>query len=153
MVRCWHGRISIDKWKHIIGLISTCGPHHKRVTKLSKLFFIQFYRFSALSLTFVFLNLFLFFNLNFLKNSIKTDKVVIDTSEIIDSNEEMMNTDKTLAFHYSDLFIFAEAPLESHLKRLYDRKKENEILSSRVFLLRRKFLNKKQLNHFCFLVL
>ena len=81
-----------------------------------------------LALLFLFLDLFLFFNLNFLSGTIKTDSVTVNTNEIIDSISQLMNNDKTLALNYADEFLLTNAPENSFLKKMYDKKAKQNML-------------------------
>ena len=84
---------------------------------------------STLSLLFLSLNLFLFFNLNFLSGTIKTESVIVDQTQLIDSIDEIINNDKKIIINFSDVFVLADAPGNSFFKKLYDRKREqNKIL-------------------------
>ena len=81
-----------------------------------------------LALLFLSLDLFLFFNFNFLSGTIKTDSVTVNTNEIIDSISQLMNNDKTLYLHYGGEFLLKNAPENSFLKKMYDKKaKQNTI--------------------------
>ena len=54
---------------------------------------------SKVSLIFAFFNLFLFVNFLVLSCSIKTDKLLIKTDDIIDSLDKLARTDKILTFY------------------------------------------------------
>lgn len=57
---------------------------------------------SKLALVFLFFNIFMFFNLNFLNGSTKTNLITIDTSGVIDSPSKLMRVKKTLAIFFDD---------------------------------------------------
>lgn len=71
-----------------------------------------------LKLLLLFYNLFLFFNLNFLGSSITTEKVSIQTDEIVDSASKLIGSTKTLSFNDGELDLIKTAPEGSFLKRL-----------------------------------
>ena len=74
----------------------------------------QFYSLSfKLALAFLFFKVFVFFNQNFLGGGIKTDKVVIDTSEIINSLPKLMETQKTMLVFYDEADQLSSAPEHS----------------------------------------
>ena len=80
------------------------------------------------SLLFVSLNLFLFFNLNFLNATIKTESVVVNTNEIIDSTNDKLKSNKIFALHYNDEFLLTKAPKCSFFQKLYSKKvNQNQI--------------------------
>ena len=79
---------------------------------------------STLSLLFLSLNLFLFFNLNFLSGTIQTESVIVDQTHLIDSIDKIINNDKTIIINFSDEFVLTGAPSNSFFKKLYDRKVE-----------------------------
>ena len=65
-------------------------------------------------------SLFLFFNLNILKNMIKTQKVTVDTSEFIDSISKLNRTNKTpITFRKDSMALFY---------RLFKKRKQNDSL-------------------------
>ena len=72
----------------------------------------------ALRLLFLCFALYLFLILNFLSSSIKTEKVVIPTDEIVDSMTKLIKTPKTLAFIDDSLNLFKDAPDGSLLNQL-----------------------------------
>ena len=83
---------------------------------------------STLGLLFLSLNLFLFFNLTLLSGTIKTESVVVNTTDLLDSIDKIMNTDRILIINYDAENILSDAPGNSFLKKLYDKKtKANEI--------------------------
>ena len=71
-----------------------------------------------LRLLFLSFSLFLLLNLNFLSNSIKTDKVLVPTDEIVDSISKLIKTPKTLAMDANTLSRFKTAPDGSSFKQL-----------------------------------
>ena len=81
-----------------------------------------------LALLFLSLDLFLFFNFNFLSGSITTNSVTVNTNEIIDSISQLMNNDKTLVLNYDNEFLLTNAPENSFLKKMYDKKAKQNML-------------------------
>lgn len=79
---------------------------------------------SKLTVLFVFLGLFDFIILTLLINSIKTDKLVIDTSYLIDSQAKLKSTEARPMFFEmeSDYRLISEAPEHSQLFRLFHSK-------------------------------
>lgn len=83
---------------------------------------------SKISLIILFFNFFLFINLSLLSNSIKTDKVIVKTDQIIDSFDELDRSSKILAYFEDQGHIFTQAPNRSFLYRFYQKKfKKNKI--------------------------
>ena len=76
------------------------NPNHNFAKNLKlillKMFSINRNLTFKLALLFLSLDLFLFFNFNFLRGTIKTDSVTVNTNEIIDSISQLMNNEKTL---------------------------------------------------------
>lgn len=77
---------------------------------------------ASLRLVFLFFGLFLFFNLNFLSGTVKTDKVTIETDDIIDSSDKLAGTTKTLATGWLGAALMKTAPEGSFLKKLSKKK-------------------------------
>ena len=73
---------------------------------------------APLKLIFVFFGLFIFFNLNFLAGTVKTDKIAIDTDDIVDSREKLAATTKTLVIGWLGANLMKTAPDGSFMKRL-----------------------------------
>ena len=71
-----------------------------------------------LRLVFLFFNLFLFFNRNFLFCTIKTDKVTVDTHEMVDSAAQLISVSQTLATGSEELDFIKTAPKGSFLSKL-----------------------------------
>lgn len=69
----------------------------------------------------MFLNLFIFLNLNFLCGSIQTDKVIIDSSDIIDTHSKLINTQKMLMIRIDDE-LFAGNSKNSFWTKIYMKK-------------------------------
>ena len=69
-------------------------------------------------LIYLFFGLFLFFNLNFLSGTIKTEKISIDTEQIVDSAAKLLDTSRTLVLDYTSSNRVKTAPDGSFLKRL-----------------------------------
>ena len=83
---------------------------------------------STFVLLFLSLNIFLFFTLTVLKGTINTESVVVDQTKLIDSTDKIMNNDKILVTYYNEKSLLSDAPSNSFLKKLYDKKaKENKI--------------------------
>ena len=105
------------------------SPLKKSKLILSKLFYddsTQLRAFSPeIALVFVFFNFFFFLLITLLINFIKTDAVIVNTNEIIDSNEKLLTTNKTLVVDNLDLEYFASLPKNNILSKLVKRKKEN----------------------------
>lgn len=76
-----------------------------------------------LALLFLSFTLFHFIMVNCLSNMIKTEKVIIDTSFLIDSVEKLESTNKRPIFveHGSDYRLISEAPIATQLYRLFNR--------------------------------
>jgi hypothetical protein len=70
----------------------------------------------------VFLSLFLFLNLEILNSTIKTDNVIVDTTNLIDSSSKMMNTHKTMLIPLDNQHIFSKAPENTFLRKFYNKK-------------------------------
>ena len=83
---------------------------------------------SKLAVFFVFLSLFDFLILTMLTNSIKTDKLLIDTTHLIDSSEKVKDTKARPVFYQmeSDYKLVSEAPRDSLLYRLFHRRFERK---------------------------
>lgn len=91
--------------------------------KLPSLSYSQLKSLSAkIMIIFFFFNIFFFINLNMLSSMIKTEKVVIKTDELIDSREKIENTNKILYLSMDMIDTFRNAPENSFLKRLYEKK-------------------------------
>lgn len=90
-----------------------------------------------LRLMFLFFNLFLFFNFNFLGGSITTDKVIVRTDEIVDSAAKLICTSKPLLIHWRESDLVKLAPERSFLKTI-SRKKILELNKMNDFLKRIK---------------
>lgn len=67
-------------------------------------------------------NLFLFFNLNFLSSTIKTEKVAVPTFEIVDSDSKLVSSSKTLIIYWKELDLIRKAPKGSFLSKLSSKK-------------------------------
>ena len=80
---------------------------------------------SKIALIFLFFNFFLFFLINLLTNFIKTDAVIVNTDEIIDSNEKLLSTPKILLTLDFKLWHLSHFPKNSLLFKVVNRKKEN----------------------------
>ena len=107
--------------------------NHSLLKKLklvsSKLLFVDHAQLRQLSpnfaLIFIFFDLFLFFLMNFLTNFISTQAVIVNTDEIIDSNEKLLITKKVLFIHDSDLDFLLVSKKISILSKLAKRVKKN----------------------------
>lgn len=72
-----------------------------------------------LRMLFLFFNLYIFLNLNFLSSSIKTEKVTVPTEEIVDSISKLIKTPKTLSVDALTLNLkIRTAPEGSFFKQL-----------------------------------
>lgn len=84
----------------------------------------QIFRFSSklgiLALSFTF---FLFFVRNFLGGSIKTEKTILRTNELIDSPAKLLASQKVMIIFFDQLEMLAKAPEGSFLKRLYAKQR------------------------------
>ena len=80
---------------------------------------------SKIALIFLFFNLFLFILINLLTNFIKTGAVILNTDELIDSNEKLLTTSKILFMRMSDFRYSSTFPKKSLLFKFVTRKKEN----------------------------
>ena len=113
---------------------------------LSKLLFGDYTELGAFSskiaLIFLFFNFFLFFLINLLTNFIKTDAVIVNTDEIIDSNEKLLSTPKILFTQQFHIDHYSSFPKSSLLFKLIKRKKEQNQLLTGTRSNARKFLKK-----------
>ena len=91
-----------------------------------------------LKLVLLFLNLFLFFNLNFLACTIKTEKVTVDTHNIIDSIPKLAENSKTLVFYNRELDLVKQAPDGTFLKKLDTGKNSRAVIGWREIVELRK---------------
>ena len=84
----------------------------------------QIFRFSAklgvLVLSFVFFSVLV---RNFLGGSIKTEKTIIKTEELIDSPDKLLASKKVMVIFFDQLEMLAEAPDGSFLKQLYAKQR------------------------------
>lgn len=114
------------KWFSVEILLLACSQTTRQLPKLAILF-----------LFFILFSGFKFILVTILCNLIKTDKVVIDTSFLIDEVEKLGSTDKKPIFveHELDFKLISEAPKDSELDRMFNR-----ILKQKdgFFLLRRR---------------
>ena len=74
----------------------------------------------------LFFNLFLFILIQLLTNFIKTDKVTLNTDELIDTNEKILSNSKILYTRIENLRQFSHFPESSLLFKLVKRKKEQD---------------------------
>ena len=81
---------------------------------------------SKIAIIFVFFNFFLLIFLNVVRNCIKTDKVVINTDEFIDSDNKLDETPKILTIIHNDEELFSKSPERTLMNRLYFKKLKNE---------------------------
>ena len=81
---------------------------------------------SEIAIIFVFFNFFLLIFLNIVRNCIKTDKVVINTDEFIDSDNRLDETPKILTIIHNDEELFSKSPERTLMNRLYYKKLKNE---------------------------
>lgn len=75
-----------------------------------------------LKLLFLLFNLFLFFNLNFLRNVITTEKVAVSTDDLVDSKSKLIHTSKTLVIDFREILFFKKEPERSLLKTISAKK-------------------------------
>ena len=80
---------------------------------------------SKIALIFLFFNLFLFILINLLTNFIKTGAVIVNTDELIDSNEKLLTTSKILFTTDDKIRYLSTFSKNSLLFKLVARKKEN----------------------------
>ena len=80
---------------------------------------------SKIALIFLFFNLFLFILINLLTNFIKTEAVIVNTDELIDSNEKLLTTSKILLTRDERIRYLSTFSKNSLLFKLVARKKEN----------------------------
>ena len=71
-----------------------------------------------LKLLFLFFGLFLFFNLNFLSGTIRTEKLSVATEEIVDSTFKLVSTLKTIVISGLTSNLIKKSPKASFLKKL-----------------------------------
>ena len=83
---------------------------------------------SNLAVLFVFLGVFDFINLTLWINSIKTNKLIIDTSHLLDSTAKIESTKARPVFYQgeSDYKLISEAPKNSQLYHLFHSKFERK---------------------------
>ena len=103
------------------------SPIKKSKLFLSKFLYDDYTQLRALSskvaLIFLFFNLFLFILINLLTNFIKTEAVIVNTDEIIDSNKKLLSTPKILFINYLYFDTFSSLPKNSLLFKLIKPKK------------------------------
>ena len=93
---------------------------HIRLRKLSPKF----------ALVLLFFNLFIFILIQLLTSFIKTDRVTLNTDELIDSNEKLLSNSKILYTGSYNFRRFSHFPESSLLFKLIKRKKEqNQFLT------------------------
>ena len=80
---------------------------------------------SKIALIFLFFNLFLFILINLLTNFIKTEAVIVNTDELIDSNEKLLTTSKILSTTDFGFWYLSTFPKNSVLFKLVARKKKD----------------------------
>ena len=80
---------------------------------------------SKIALIFLFFNLFLFILINLLTNFIKTEAVIVNTDELIDSNKKLLTTSKILLTKDFGLWYLSTYPKKSLLFKFVTRKIEN----------------------------
>ena len=94
----------------------------------SKLLFNDHIQIRKLSPKFAFIllffNFFLFILINLLTSFIKTDKVTLNTGELIDSNDKILCNSKILYMNNNNFKQFSHFPKSSLLFKLVKRKKE-----------------------------
>lgn len=78
------------------------------------------FRFGLLVLCFTW---FLFFMQNFLSGTIKTEKVVLKTDELIDSPFKALASEKTMIIPFDQLEMIATAPESSFIRSLHTKKR------------------------------
>lgn len=112
-----------------------------KISILSKLF-LSYLIFSR--------NLFLWINLVFLSNDIKTDTSIVNTDEFINSVDQLLETPKILVFPFFLLQLFSKAPKNSFLSKLYYKK----VLKQKFFKIspgsKKKLLSKYKMNDLFF---
>lgn len=112
---------------------------------------------SKAGLVLTFFYFFVFFLSTLMINSLNTDKVIINTDNIIDDFDKLNRTNKILTFYEDQSQILVEAPEGSFLNRLYARKKQrkNEIYMissktySKIMDFYAAFLRNGLTNHVC----
>ena len=113
------------------------SPLKKSKLILSKLLYGDYTQIRALSpevaIIFLFFNLFLFILISLLTNFIKTDAVIVNTDEIIDSDEKLLSTSKIIFTQYHLLEYFNSFPKNSLLFKLFKRKREDNQYITREF--------------------
>ena len=102
-----------------------------------------------LALVFLFFNIFMFFNQNFLSGNIKTNKITVDTSDVIDTFSKLMRTEKTMIVNYEDDSSLKAAPAHSFLGRL--AKKRRFVLKPSTTDEDRLVLIKKRMDYYFFM--
>ena len=80
---------------------------------------------SKIALIFLFFNLFLFILINLLANFIKTEAVIVNTDELIDSNKKLLTTSKILLTWNWELYHLSTFSKNSLLFKLVARKKKD----------------------------
>ena len=80
---------------------------------------------SKIALIFLFFNFFLFILINLLTNFIQTEAVIVNTDQLIDSNEKLLSTPKILYATIFKFYYFSNSPKNSLLFKFFTRKKEN----------------------------
>ena len=139
-------------------LIFSKLSYHQSLLKNLKLVLLRAFninqRASIIGLLILSLNLFMFFSLTFLRGTIKTDSVIVNTTQLTDSSNKIINNDKTLVIVYYEEIVLSDAPSKSFLKKLYDKKKKENL----IFVIRQgfnannliKFINQGLTNYLIF---
>lgn len=107
-------------------LIHPCFNYAKRLKLiLCKTMFVSSNHSLSLRLAMVFLsfNLFMFFNSNFLCGDIKTAKITIDTTPLIDTISKLMRTEKIMVTNYEEDSVMKLAADHSFLGKLAKKRR------------------------------
>ena len=109
-----------------IVILKVLNRNYKLLTSFKLAFLKIFYFNQNLAFRFAFmlmcLDLFLWLNLEFLSATIKTDSILVDQSEIIDSVNQFVDSNKVLVIIYNEEYLLAEAQKNSFLKKLHNKK-------------------------------
>lgn len=143
----------------IVHMILKFVDHKFRKWKGFKINSIQFLSLSydkqrflspKISLVRLFYSIFLFIILFLLSATIKTDKVVVDTEDFIDSERKFIEANKTMIYNEKELFLFEKAPKGSFFNNVYVKRfkeKQNNIQIRNLSKLKNNF---RAYNYFVF---
>lgn len=128
--------------------------NYSSLSKNVQLIFISFEvkKFSTITIFILFVHLFFWFTQLFLTNNIKTNKVVIDTSKLIKTEEEIFKSDKVACFIDGEQEMnIAKSPNANNLlSKIYNKKTylRSDMVKERKMLNKDRCLIKKDTSMF-----